>query len=83
MWERCSHAFPLKNTVATTNCMFLLHYKNNLRLAEDIGLLTESETELQEITTQIDETSRKFGIMINAEKAKTMIIEKRKSLNIL
>ncbi len=51
---------------------------NNLRFADDIGLLTRSEPELQDITTQIDETSRKFGPMINAEKTKTMAIEKRK-----
>ena len=41
---------------------------NNLRFSDDIGLFTRSETELQDITTQIDETSRKFCLMINAEK---------------
>jgi hypothetical protein len=51
---------------------------NNLRFADDIGLLTRSEQELQDITTKIDETSRRFGLMINAEKTKTMVIEKIK-----
>jgi len=51
---------------------------NNLRFADGIGLLTKSGPKLQNTTTQIDETSRKFSLMINAEKIKTMVIEKRK-----
>src|SRR6218665_2287842 len=51
---------------------------NNLRCADDISLLIRSGAELQDITTQIDETSRKFGLMINAEKTKPMVLEKRK-----
>src|SRR6218665_3718805 len=50
---------------------------SNLRFADDIGL-TRSGPALQEITTQIDETSRKIGLMINVDKIKTMVIEKRK-----
>ena len=46
--------------------------------AEDIDLLTRSGPELHDITTQVDETSREFGLMINAEKTKTMVLEKRK-----
>ena len=45
---------------------------------DDIGLLVRSELELQDITTQNDETSIEVGLMINAEKEKTMIIEKIK-----
>ena len=56
---------------------------NNLRFADDIGLLTRSGPELQEITTQIDETSRRFGLMINAEKTKTMVTEKTKETPII
>jgi len=51
---------------------------NNLQFADDIGLLTRSGPELQDIMTQIHETSRKFSLMINAEKTITMVIEKRK-----
>ena len=40
-------------------------------------LLTRSGPELQDITTQIDETS-KFGLIISAEKTKMRVIEKRK-----
>ena len=51
----------------------------NFRFADDmIGLLTRSEPELQDITARIDETSRKFCLMINAEKTKAMEIEKIK-----
>jgi len=41
---------------------------NNLRLADDFGLLSRSGPELQVITTQIDETSRKFGLMIKPKR---------------
>ena len=48
---------------------------NNVRFADDFGLLTRSGPELQDIKTQIDKTSRRFGLMINAEETKTMVIE--------
>src|SRR6218665_10363 len=51
---------------------------NNLRFADNIGVLARSGPELQDITSKIDETSRKFDLMIKAEKSKTMGIEKRK-----
>ena len=34
---------------------------NYLLFADDIGHLAKSQSELQDITTKIDETSRKFG----------------------
>ena len=43
---------------------------NNLQFADNIGLLTRSEPELQDITTQIEQTSRKFGLMIISKKPK-------------
>jgi len=67
---------------------------NNLRFAVDIRLLTRSGPDLQDITTQIDEISRKFGLMLRISRhipsghfpsdisphteTKTMVIEKRK-----
>ena len=51
---------------------------NNFRFVDNIGLLTRNLPELQDITKQIDETSRNFGLMINAEKTKTIVIEKIK-----
>ena len=69
-------ALSLKDTEARIKLNGTL--VNNLRFADDIGLLTRTEPELHDITTQIDETSRKFGLMINWEKTKTMIIEKIK-----
>ena len=51
---------------------------NNLRFADNIGLLTRSRPEPQDIMTQIDEFSRKFGIIVNADKTKTMVIENTK-----
>src|SRR6218665_1015906 len=35
---------------------------NNLRFADDIPLLSRSGQEHQDITTEIDETCRKFGL---------------------
>jgi hypothetical protein len=55
---------------------------NNLRFTVDIGLLTRSGPKLQYITTKIDETSRRLGLMINAEKTNAMVIEKTKETQI-
>ena len=51
---------------------------NNLRFADDIDLLAENEDELQELTTRVHESSKRFGLKINAEKTKTMTIGKKK-----
>jgi len=52
--------------------------QNNFQFADDILLLTRCGPELQNIMTQVDTTSRRFGLIINAEKSKTMVIEKTK-----
>ncbi|XP_063616061.1 uncharacterized protein LOC134789360, partial [Penaeus indicus] len=48
---------------------------NNLRFADDIALITSKEQELEELTRKLDETSRKFGMEISAEKSKLMFID--------
>ena len=47
---------------------------HNLRSADEFGLLGRSGQELQDITTQIEETSRKFGFRINAKKTRTTAV---------
>jgi hypothetical protein len=51
---------------------------NNLRFADDIDLLAESEDKLQELTNRVHESSKRFGLRINGEKKKTMTIGKKK-----
>src|SRR3984885_5948690 len=51
---------------------------NNLRFADDIDLMAESEDKLQELTTRVHESSKRFGLKINGEKTKTMTIGKKK-----
>ena len=49
----------------------------NLRFADGIALITKSEAELEEITRRLDDTSRKFGMEISAEKSKLLVISSR------
>ena len=51
---------------------------NNLRFADDIDLMAESGSQLQELTTRVHESSKRFGLKINGEKTKTMTIGKEK-----
>jgi hypothetical protein len=52
---------------------------NNLRFADDIGLLATTIPELQHITTEIDKNSRRFGLQINIDKTKVMAVEKKRN----
>jgi len=49
---------------------------NNLRYADDTVLLAESEQDLQELVTKINNESVKLGLKMNVKKTKTMIITK-------
>jgi hypothetical protein len=51
---------------------------NNLRFADDIDLLAESEDKLQELTNRVHESSKRFGLRINGEKTKTMTVGNKK-----
>ena len=58
---------------------------NNIRYADDTVLLADNEQELQNLIEQINNRSKMFGLDINIEKTKTMVISKtkeEKSLNI-
>ncbi|KAG1689657.1 Guanine nucleotide-binding protein G(o) subunit alpha [Nymphon striatum] len=48
----------------------------NLRFADDIDLIGESEEELRELTTRLEHTTRTYGMEINGEKSKIMITGK-------
>ena len=45
---------------------------NNLRFADDIDLVANSSEQLQTLTDRINESSKRFGLKINTQKAKTM-----------
>ena len=49
---------------------------NNLRFADDIDLIAETEEQLQELTDRVNTTSARYGLLINKQKTKTMTIEK-------
>ena len=49
---------------------------NNLRYADDTVLLAESEHELQRLIDQVDKSSKEYGLDINIQKTKTMVISK-------
>jgi len=44
----------------------------NLRYADDIILLTTSESELQELVDRLDRVSRIYSLLINTDKTKVM-----------
>src|SRR6218665_1392795 len=50
---------------------------NNLRFADDIGLVAEDDGQLQELTDEVHSSSQRFGLKINVEKIKTMTIGKQ------
>ena len=45
---------------------------NNLRYADDITLVAESEEELQSLLMKVKEESEKVGLKLNIQKTKTM-----------
>ena len=45
---------------------------NNLRYADDITLMAESEEELKSILMKVKEESEKVGLKLNIQKTKTM-----------
>jgi len=47
---------------------------NNLTFADDIDLIAESQKQLQELTDKANESSKRFGLKINAEKTKVMVV---------
>jgi len=47
---------------------------NNLRFTDDIDLITESHKQLQELTNKVSESSKRFGLKINAEKIEVMAV---------
>ena len=55
----------------------------NLRFADDIDLVGKSQRELQELTSRLHETSKRFGMEISKEKSKPWLLERaRKTSNL-
>ena len=46
--------------------------RNNLRYADDITLMAESEEELKSLLMKVKEESEKVGLKLNIQKTKTM-----------
>ena len=63
-----------------TGIKLLGQYVNNLRFADDIDILAESKPDIQKLTDRISETGKKFGLIINESKTKTMAIAKNKEI---
>jgi len=56
---------------------------NNLQFAEDIGLVSQSPQQLQEIATEVNKSSKRFELCVNEQKTKTMAIGKnREDINL-
>ena len=59
------------NSAARLRCLW-----SDLRFAEDIALLAEKETGLQELITDVAETSAEMGMCINTAKTETQVLGK-------
>jgi hypothetical protein len=53
---------------------------NILAYADDIALIGKNETEIGKLFVEMENTARKFGLQINQEKTKYMIVERKNSL---
>ena len=49
---------------------------NNLRYADDTTLMAESKEELKSLLMKVKEESEKFGLKLNIQKIRIMIIQK-------
>ena len=47
---------------------------NNLRYADDATLMAESEEELKSLLIKLKEESEKFGLKLNIQKTKIMVV---------
>ena len=50
---------------------------NNNKYAADAGLMATTAADLQELTTEINEKGRTYGMEINVKKSKTMVVSKK------
>ena len=48
----------------------------NMNFADDIDLLSDTKTKLQQITDEADAASKRWGLGINTEKTKVMVVSK-------
>jgi hypothetical protein len=53
---------------------------NILAYADDIALIGKNETEIRKLFVEMANIARKFGLQINQEKTKYMIVERKNSL---
>jgi hypothetical protein len=53
---------------------------NILAYADDIVLIGKSEIEVRKLFVEMENISRKFGLQINQEKTKYMIVERKNNL---
>jgi adenylate cyclase class IV len=49
---------------------------NILAYADDIELIGKNETEIRKLLVKMENIARKFGLQINQEKTKYMIVER-------
>jgi len=48
--------------------------------ADDIALIGKNEIEIRKLSVEMENTARNFGLQINQEKTKYMIVERKNSL---
>jgi len=53
---------------------------NILAHADDIAVIGKNEIEIRKLFVEMEDIARKFGLQINQEKTKYMIVERKNSL---
>ena len=53
---------------------------NVLAYADDIALIGKNEIEIRKLFVEMENIARKFGLRINQEKTKYMVVERKNSL---
>ena len=56
------------------------HMINNIRYADDIALIAESENKLQKLMDKIVSESEKMGLSLNARKTETMVVSRKPTI---
>ena len=54
---------------------------NIIQYAYDIALIGKNEIEIRKLFVEMENISREFGLQINQEKTKYMVVERKNSLN--
>jgi hypothetical protein len=60
--------------------LYIICIFNRSTLVTDIALIGKNEMEIRKLFVEMENSARKFGLQMNQEKTKCMIVERKNSL---